>query len=313
MTKASLLGWLGESISVYADPDPFWAELGAAMKALEGAKPGERPASDKFFEDNLHRLPVAFTAEVSNGLKLTLFLSGIRAFIQQTAPGMVEWESFEHNGQHYVKITPTETSRPALHSAASKLAIHYAATPGMLVVTLNEDLLKRALDRQAARKKEAQAKDAKPASGAPATDAIPAGDPPRPWLGKSMAFQIDRKVLELFEEVFGRRAYQGLMQSRAWSNIAILNEWQRLYPDHDPLAVHQQVWQTALVCPGGGKYVWNPEFQTMESTVYGHPGQPKTGPAFPQPLVNVQWLDFGLTFENRGLRAQAEIRRHAGK
>jgi hypothetical protein len=120
-------------------------------------------------------------------------------------------------------------------------------------------------------------------------------------------------VIEVFEEVFGRREYQQLLQARAWSNIAILNEWKRLYADRDPVAVHQQVWQTTLVCPGGGKYVWNEEYQTMESTVYGHPAQPKTGPALPQALQNVRWLDFGLTFENRGLRANVEIGRAAGK
>ncbi len=75
------------------------------------------------------------------------------------------------------------------------------------------------------------------------------------------------------------------------------------------MAVEEQVWHAALVCPGGGKYVWNAEYQTMESTVYGHPGQPKLGPDWPPPLENVRWIDFGLPFENRGLRAKAELRR----
>jgi hypothetical protein len=104
-----------------------------------------------------------------------------------------------------------------------------------------------------------------------------------------------------------------MMQARAWSNIPILNEWKRLEPDRDPVAMHQKYWQTSLICPGGGRYVWNKEFQTMESTVYGHPGQPKIGPTLPLPLKNVRWLDFGLTFEHRGLRAKAEIRRNGSK
>ena len=76
--KVSLLGWLGESISLYADPDPFWTELAAVMNARKSAKPGE-DAVEKFFEANLHRLPVAFNAEVRDSLKLTLFLGGLRA------------------------------------------------------------------------------------------------------------------------------------------------------------------------------------------------------------------------------------------
>jgi hypothetical protein len=309
--KVSLLGWLGESISVYADPDPFWAELAAAVKARESA-----PSSDDqlgiFFEANLHRLPVAITAEVRDSLKLTLFLSGLRAFIEQTAPGLVNWKSSEYHGQHYVTITATESGRSTIPFAA-KLAIHYAATPRLLIVTLNEDLLKRALDRQAAA---ASADDAKGSATKPVSAAHAgksAGDGPRPWLGTSMALQVDRHAIELLERVFGRREFQALMQSRAWSNIAILNEWKRLYPDRDPMTIHQTFWQTSLICPGGGKYVWNKEFQTMESTVYGHPGQPKIGPTLPQPLKNVRWLDFGMTFENRGLRAKAEIRRNADK
>lgn len=51
----------------------------------------------------------------------------------------------------------------------------------------------------------------------------------------------------------------------------------------------------------------------MESSVYGHPSQPKFGPDVPAPLENVRWIDFGLTFEKRGLRAKAEVNRSNGK
>ncbi len=321
-TRGSLLGWLGESISLYADEDPFWAELAAAMKQQKEDNPNRNAASD-FMEANIHRLPVAFTAEVSDGLKLTLFLGAVRAFIEQTAPGMLQWTSLEHNGQPYVKIAATENGRQSF-PPAGKIALHYAATPDMLVVTLNEDLLKRSLDRRAARKKTTEAGSEKPTADTPAggeakqsnaaTDTNKqASAPPRPWLGKSLALQVDRAVIDLMEKVFGSRSYHELMQARAWSNIPILNEWHRAYPNREPVQLHQQIWSTTLVCPAGGKYVWNEEFQTMESTVYGHPGEPKFGPSLPQPLKDVRWLDFGLTFENRGLRARAEINRDAGK
>ena len=67
-------------------------------------------------------------------------------------------------------------------------------------------------------------------------------------------------------------------------NIPILNEWKRLFPGEDPVNLHQKIWQTHLISPGGGQYVWNDEWKTMESTVYGHPGQPKDGPARPAAL-----------------------------
>ena len=99
------------------------------------------------------------------------------------------------------------------------------------------------------------------------------------------------------------------MQVLSWSNLPVLNEWKRLFPDRDPVAVHAAVWGVTLVCPGGGKYVWNEKYATMESTVYGHPGQPKAGPPAPPVLSSFTSGDFGLTLENDGLRARVELHR----
>ena len=102
------------------------------------------------------------------------------------------------------------------------------------------------------------------------------------------------------------------MQTQAWNNLPILNEWKRLYPDRDPVELHERVWKIRLLCPGGGRYVWNDKYQTMESTVYGHPGQPKAGPPAPPVLSTFNAADFGLTLENDGLRGRVELQR-AGK
>ena len=101
------------------------------------------------------------------------------------------------------------------------------------------------------------------------------------------------------------------MQVLSWSNLPVLNEWKRLFPDRDPVAVHAAVWGVTLQCPGGGKYVWNAQYGTMESTVYGHPGQPKAGPPAPPVLSSFASGDFGLTLENDGLRARVELHRPA--
>ena len=61
------------------------------------------------------------------------------------------------------------------------------------------------------------------------------------------------------------------LQQLAWANLPALNEWKRRYPDQDPVKVHERLWQTRLLDPAGGAYVWNERFQTMESTTYGHP------------------------------------------
>ena len=100
-----------------------------------------------------------------------------------------------------------------------------------------------------------------------------------------------------------------MMQASAWGNLPILNEWKRRYPGRDPVDVHRQLWHAELLCPGGGKYVWNEKCGTMESTVYGHPGDPKQGPPAPPVLSSFRKADFGLTFENQGLRARATLER----
>jgi hypothetical protein len=73
--------------------------------------------------------------------------------------------------------------------------------------------------------------------------------------------------------------------------------------------LHEQFWQTKLICPGGGRYVWNEEWQTMESTVYGHPGQPKPGPEKALPVANITSANLGLTFENDGLSGKVVLER----
>ncbi len=283
--RAEPLSWLGSYISVYVDDDPIWAELAKL-------KPDER---DKYLEKNFWRLPVAFRADVSNGLKLTAFLAAFRAFVDQTAPGMAAWESLTYKEQPYVKITPTQRALSGQDEELKNAALYYAASGDALLVTLNEPLLKRAIDRQLARE-EAKKKGEKPPEAA------------HPWLGESVGLQAERKLIEV-AAALSRREYQDMMQRRAWGNLPILNEWKRRYPDQDPVKLHARFWQTELVCPGGGKYVWNEKWQTMESTEYGHPGEPKEGSPAPPVLQALSRGSFGLTFEPQGLRARVSLGR----
>lgn len=103
--------------------------------------------------------------------------------------------------------------------------------------------------------------------------------------------------------------YQTQMQRLAWSNLPILNEWRHMFPDQNPAELHERLWGVKLVCPGGGKYVWNESRQTIESTVYGSPDDPKLGSAGPSQLTDFTRGRYGLTFEENGLRARAEMLR----
>ena len=101
--------------------------------------------------------------------------------------------------------------------------------------------------------------------------------------------------------------YQQTMQVLSWNNLHILNEWRRRYPQHEPVELHERLWQRRLVCPGGGEYRWNEKWQTVESTVYGHPGEPRTGVSLPVALRAITHGNFGLTFEPNGLRVKVEL------
>jgi len=194
-------------------------------------------------------------------------------------------------------VSPTEQGRSG--------PIYYYASGEALTLTLNEPLLKRAIDRQIARR-EAKAKGDEPPTTASS------------WQGESVALHVDHKLLKVLGAEYDLRFanftfldgdYQTQMQAAAWGNLPILNEWKRRYPDQDPLLVYARFAQANLVCPGDGKYVWNEKWQTMESTVYGHPGEPKQGPPLPPVLDSIRAADFGLTFEEQGLRATVAIQR----
>ncbi len=159
----------------------------------------------------------------------------------------------------------------------------------------------RFLDRQAKRADSAKSKGLEP----------PAAEPSRPWLGESLAARVGGAGIRVLETA-GLTSYRSGILLQCWNSLPILNEWHRLYPDRDPVAVHEAVCGERLACPAGGKYVWNPKWRTMESTVLGHPGEPKPGPDTIGPLHGVKSADFGITFQDGGLRATVEIQRQAG-
>ena len=290
MGQAISLGWVGPSISVYADDDPFWKDL---------AKVRRRKKIKTFMSKNIGRVPVAVRIDSTNPLKLAAFLASARTFIEQTGPGLTRWESLKYKDQGYVRISPVK-GKNTVPQDMENLAIYYTSVGGALTITLSERVLQHAIDRTLAEKPGENARqELRPSRAEP---------PSMPWLGSNVALHVDSRILEI-GNLLGRQQYQQQMQVQCWNNLPILNQWKRLYPDRDPVAVHRQVWGVTLVCPGGGKYVWNEKYRTMESTVYGHPGQPKEGPPAPPVLSGFASGDFGLTLENQGLRARVELRR----
>jgi hypothetical protein len=268
---------MGPTVALYVDQDPFWED------ARTAADPEE------FLDKNAHRLPVALRVEVKHPVKCAAFLTTLRAFVLRSAPGMVEWENRKHGDFEYVRVGPSAEARKEMDEIA-EFALYYATLPDSLVLTPSEALLKRALDRRA-----------------PAAEEAPA---PPAWLGQHVALAADRAFVAAMDALAGPdESFRGMLQRASWGNLPILNEWKRLFPDRDPVEVHERILGTQLVCPGGGRYAWNEEWKTMESTAFGHPGQPKEGPAEILPFAGWRSGRFGLTLEEDGLRAACELLR----
>lgn len=274
----SPFSWLGNYISLYADPDPFWEDLKKEIKPQD------------FLEKEYGKLPLAVQIGVQDPLKMALFLTSLRGGMGQAAPGMSIWENFDYQGAQYVKVSPA-TSTQAAPSVFGRIpSIYYVVTPDAILITLSESLLKRALDRRKAR------------------EANPAISNAIEWLGGNMAMRISSKFLDSMRPLL-EKSSGSLLQYQAWANIPILNEWKKRFSNQDPVEFHQRYWHTKLTAPGGGGYLWNEEWQTMESIDYGHPGQPKNPQNTDALLLGFESGEFGLTFEDDGLRTRLKLKR----
>jgi hypothetical protein len=279
------LSWLGDEVTIYADKSDFWDQL-AALSVEE---------MEEFLEENIHQLPIGVGIGVSNGLKLTLFMTGVRVFIEQAAPGMTTWGVVKYKNHAYAVIRPSAQVRGDLPN--QEIALYYRTSGKQLLLSLNEDIIKRSIDRQLAQ----AAGDVDAAEPVAATVLAP-------WIGDNVGFQLGPAATSLLKTMARSSGFQ-MVQSFSWSNLPILNEWHRLFPDEDPVELHRKFWHRRLVCPGGGEYRWNEELQTMESTVFGCPAAPRDGPTLPAAIKQIKSANLGLSFETNGLRARIQLER----
>lgn len=281
---ADPLGWLGGFASIYFGQSPFWSDL-----AKEDAENFE-----KFFEKNVARIPVAANLEVTNALKFAAFITALRAFSDGTAPGMVEWTQLKYKEESYIKVAPTEASKEDI--GLDNLCLYYFPTPRLLTLSLDEKLIHSAIDRYRARK-EARAAE-KSTESQPATPEPVTSKPARvlPWSGESVALSIQHEftnqILALMDKPWAREA-----RLHSFANIPILNEWKRMFPTEDPVAVHERLFHMKLLCPGGGVYYYDETLKTMASSVFGSPANQKPATSgIPESFKGIRGARLGITF-----------------
>jgi hypothetical protein len=273
--KVGIKDWIGDWVTLYADDDPIWTEF---------AKSKEREW--EFWERHGWRIPVGVAVGVRDPIHLAAFLVALKATIEKHAPNLVTWTPMNDRGIGYMKASAK------VGGGQDGIAVYSLPLPDRWLLTLNENVLKRAIDRHLARK----------ANNQP----VPLGPG---WLGDSVAMSAKPEAAKYLREWWGRSMLSS-MQMAAWTNLPILNEWHALNPASDPVAFHEQWWGERLLCPAGGTYVWNDADGTMESKALGHPSRPKgTAGMLPALLNSIRGGQFGITFERDGLRARVDIRR----
>ncbi len=270
--NANPLAWIGESLSIYIDTDPFWHEL------------AEQENAEKYIQSNLSKLPLGIRISSKSVARLALFLTGLRGMSQQAAPGLLVWETREHETQAYVVISAKDRTI----FGEIEFQICYAALPDAFLLSLNEAVLKRAITRNTT----------------PATDEpIPGEEPPFHAFAKVQTAAIPQYFNAIGEDLLHAQ------QLTSWAALPILNEWHQRHPQQDPVALHAHYFQEAIRCPGGQGYQWNAVSQSMESVAFGTPEAPR-GVAASLPLLQ-NWAEAqaSLSFEDDGLRLRAKLTR----
>ena len=120
------------------------------------------------------------------------------------------------------------------------IAIYYTTVDGALTVTLSEKVLQHAIDRSLGRQRQRQAAGDGP--NGRQTGRIAGGS--RPTGRRPAVARQQRRPAGGPQDSGGRqrrppRPVRPPMQEQCWNNLPILNEWKRLYPDRDPVAVHR--------------------------------------------------------------------------
>jgi hypothetical protein len=262
------LAWMGPSLSLELSEGVFWKALATAGGL-----------SDTPYD----QMPALLRIESKSPMRLALFLTAIKAAMQTSAPGMVNWETRKHNEQPYVVISENE------EAPESNLQIYYAATGKALLIAMSEEALKRGLER------EQVALSEKAIARLPEAQHLLAESTP--------------SFLHAMSKLEGGPTLQERRMRQAWRSIPILNEWRRLFPERNPMTVHREKFGEALGGPEGEGYRWNADAFTMESVAYGYRAKPRQGEKetplfdnFETLFDNFETLAAAFAFEDDGLR-----------
>ncbi len=194
--------YLGNSLEIYLDDDPLWAEL-AKLSPDELRTRLERrcPSLPLAIRVAVNDLAAATKGNVDKAGRLETLVTSFLGFSKRTIE--------TYRGVRYVNLVNEREDRFILPN------LYVTVCGDALTMTLNERTLKNSIDRSLAEQ---------PVNKTPPKVVYLLRD-----LGQQAILHVDTKTFELMDMV-SITPRQREMQNLAWSNIPILNEWRRYIP-----------------------------------------------------------------------------------
>jgi hypothetical protein len=95
------------------------------------------------------KLPLYAAIAVRNPMAAALALGAVRAFAEETVPGMIEWgEVAQHRGISIVRVGVNAKEGSGLADALDGVQIFYAIASGALIVATNDIVLRKVIDER---------------------------------------------------------------------------------------------------------------------------------------------------------------------
>ena len=269
--EAVALAWLKGGVSLAIEQDPL-------LENLDPEHPEEQILR------SIPNLPLVLTAEVKDPVALALFLTGVRAKVEDTALGTVTWTRGKHRDVETMTLGGLEGF---MGGESDQGPLHDR---------------RRALHRDLAR-------------GPPAPGDRPRTRPPRRQGRRALLARRERRAARRQEASWtGSRRRSG-DRGRRTSGISpgapsrSSRSGTASGPTRTPSPCTRSCSGCACVDPAGGKYVVDRDGLRIVSETYGHPTETRPGPKRPAFLEGFQEARGGLTFENDGVRARFVIER----
>lgn len=285
--------WWGGGVRLTGVSGSFWRmlqfleqeDLGNIVRRL--AKVNRRNWN-KLFNWYFWRLPLALRLESENQEKLRQFILSLHEKIlaEPYAQDDIAIKSFEYKGVPCFHFGPSKKSYEG-DSRLQRLqpGFFYGVTSDEFVLCLRKEYLQRIIDDKLSNTESNDENNANSEL-------------------ENISWSCKTEFVDLVAKALYKEISTHATQS-SWRNLDILNEWQKIYPDKNPLEIHQKVWKSKLTCPLGGSYRWNNYHQTMESSKVMHPQNPSRYPIdIPAPWNSFSYLEGGFTFEHGGVRAR---------